>query len=172
MPRPDNTVVMEDVRIIFRNFAGREGMYNREGDRNFAVILDDDVAQMLAEDGWNVKLLKPREDGEPPQPYLGVTVSYKGRPPIVKMIGLTTKKTTELDEDTVEMLDWVDIAQVDLVVRPYDWQVSGNSGRKAYLKSLYVTIIEDDLELKYKNLDIAGVEGPMLEKTEPLIPGR
>jgi len=31
---PENTVLMEGVRIIFRNFAGKEGQYNREGDRD------------------------------------------------------------------------------------------------------------------------------------------
>ena len=40
MPK-DNTVLMEGVRIIFRNFSGKEGQYNREGDRNFAVLLDE-----------------------------------------------------------------------------------------------------------------------------------
>ena len=44
MPKNDNTVLMEGVQIIFRNFAGREGQYNREGDRNFAVLLDEKVA--------------------------------------------------------------------------------------------------------------------------------
>lgn len=164
MSRRDNTVVMEDVRIIFRNFAGREGMYNREGDRNFAVILEPDMAHSLAEAGWNVKLLKPREEGDEPQPYLSVTVSYKNRPPTVKMI--TSTGQTELDEETVEMLDWVDISQVDVVVKPYEWEVSGKTGIKAYLQSLYVWIIEDPLALKYKNMDIATVDGPMLERTE------
>ena len=60
----DNTVLMESVRIIFRNFSGKEGQYNREGDRNFAVLLDDAVAERMAADGWNVKWLKPREDSE------------------------------------------------------------------------------------------------------------
>ena len=165
MPKRDNTVLMEDVRIIFRNFAGREGMYNRAGDRNFAVLLDEDMAHQLAADGWNVKLLKPREEGDEPQPYLSVTVKFDGpRPPLVVM--RTSTSSTELDEESVEMLDWVDIAEVDLVVRPYEWEVSGNTGIKAYLQSLYVTIIEDPLQLKYKNMDIASVEGPMLERTE------
>jgi hypothetical protein len=165
MPKRDNTELLEDVRIIFRNFAGREGMYNRAGDRNFAVLLDEDTAHRLASEGWNVKLLKPREEGDEPQPYLSVTVKFDGpRPPLVKM--LTDDSSTELDEETVDMLDWVDIAQVDLVVRPYEWEVSGKTGIKAYLQSLYVTIIEDPLQRKYKNIDIASVEGPMLERTE------
>ena len=57
---------MDNVRIIQPNFAGRGGMYNREGDRNFLVVLDSvDIANELARDGWNVKIKEPREEGCP-----------------------------------------------------------------------------------------------------------
>jgi len=153
-PKKDNTVIMEGVRIIFRNFAGKEGQYNREGDRNFAVLLDDDVAAAMNEDGWNVKWLKPREDaeeGETPQAYLPVSVNFRGRPPRVVLV--SSRGRSNLDEDQVEMLDWVDVLNVDLIVRPYEWTVNGKSGIKAYLQSLYMTIQEDPLELKYSELD-------------------
>lgn len=149
--RQDNTITFEDVRIVFRNFAGKEGQYNREGDRNFAVLLDDRNAQHMLDLGWNVKYLKPREEGEPPQAYLPVSVSYKGRPPRVVMI--TSKGRTPLDESQVEVLDWVEIKTVDLIVRPYDWTVNGKSGRKAYLQSIFVIIFEDALELKYADVE-------------------
>lgn len=155
MPQ-DNTVVMEGVRIIFRNFSGKEGQYNREGDRNFAVLLDDTVAAALAEDGWNVKWLKPREDDEaeePPQAYLQVSVNFKGRPPRVVLI--TSRGRTNLDESQVDDLDWAEIKNVDLIIRPYEWVVNQKSGIKAYLQSIYVTIEEDILELKYGDLNQA-----------------
>lgn len=167
MARQDNILVMEDVRIIFRNFSGAEGMYNRAGDRNFAVVLPKDIAEQLANDGWNVKLLKPREDEDEPTPYLSVTVGFKGRAPTIKMI--SSRGSTELDEDTVDILDSVDIAECDVVVRPYDWEVNGNTGRKAYLQGIYVTIIEDPLQIKYNNMEIATVAGPMLERTEMMV---
>lgn len=147
----DNTVVMENVRIVFRNFAGKEGQYNREGDRNFGVLLDDDVATEMAKDGWNVKWLKPREEGETEQAYLSVAVNFKGRPPRVVMI--TSRGRTPLNEDEVEILDWADIDNVDLIVRPYEWAVNGKTGIKAYLQSIFVTIHEDALEMKYADLD-------------------
>jgi hypothetical protein len=148
------TVVMEGVRIVFRNFAGKEGQYNRQGDRNFAVLLDDTVANAMAEDGWNIKWLKPREDGgedETDQAYLQVSVNYKGRPPTVALI--TSRGRTNLDEHTIDMLDWADITNVDLIVRPYSWEVQGKTGIKAYLKSMFVTIEEDVLERKYAEMD-------------------
>ena len=152
MPQ-DNVVVMEGVRIIFRNFAGKEGQYNREGDRNFAVLLDEKVANDMAEDGWNIKWLKPREEEEEEeqQAYMSVSVNFKGRPPRVVLV--TSRGRTNLDEDSVEMLDWADITNVDLIVRPYEWSVNGKTGIKAYLQSIYITIEEDALELKYADLD-------------------
>lgn len=147
----DNNVVMEDVRIIFRNFAGREGQYNREGDRNFAVLLDDPVAERMAQDGWNVKWLKAREEGDPEQAYLQVSVNFKGRPPRVVM--LTSRGRTTLQESEVDILDWADIRTVDMIVRPYEWLVNGKSGIKAYLQSIFVTIEEDQLERKYAQID-------------------
>jgi hypothetical protein len=152
MPKNDNTVLMEGVQIIFRNFAGREGQYNREGDRNFAVLLDEKVAHDMAEDNWNVKWLRPRneEEGEAPQAYLPISVNFKGRPPRIVLV--TSRGRTNLDESQVETLDWVDIINVDLIVRPYEWTVNQKSGIKAYLQSIYVTIDEDPLEIKYSEL--------------------
>lgn len=156
MPPPkDNSVMMEGVRILFRNFSGKEGQYNREGDRNFAVMLDEKTAEMMDTDGWNVKVLKAREeegeDDTPPQPYLPVSVNFKGRPPRIVMI--TSRNRSVLDESQVEILDWVDIINVDLIVRPYEWTVNGKSGIKAYLQSMYITIQEDPLEAKYAELE-------------------
>lgn len=147
-------VVMENVRIMFRNFAGKEGQYNREGDRNFAVALDERTATAMAKDGWNVKWLKSREEDEPEQAYLAVSVNFKGRPPRVVMI--TSRGRTPLGEDDIELLDWADIKTVDLIVNPYEWAVNGKTGIKAYLQSIFVTIEEDILELKYAEVQDAS----------------
>jgi hypothetical protein len=105
----------------------------------------------MAEDNWNVKWLRPREEeGEEPQAYLPISVNFKGRPPRIVLI--TSRGRTNLDESQVETLDWVDIINVDLIVRPYEWTVNNKSGVKAYLQSIYVTIDEDPLELKYSEL--------------------
>ena len=73
-----------------------------------------------------------------------------------------------LAEEDLEILDWVEIKNVDLVVRPYSWAFSGKSGVKAYLKSLYVTIHEDYLSLKYADIPEigAGESLPALESGE------
>lgn len=146
-------VVMEGVEIIFRNFSGRITQYNQNGERNFGVILPDDIAEAMARDGWNVKVLNPREEGDEPRSWLPVEVKFKGRPPQVFMI--TSRGRTGLGEDEVSLLDHADISKVDLIVNPYEWVVNNKGGIKAYLKSLYVTVEEDELALKYAEMDEA-----------------
>lgn len=162
MPDVTGTVTIENARLVFKNFAGREDRYNKEGDRNFSVILPEDIAEAMSADGWNVKRLRPREDEEEVvgSPYIQVSVGYKVRPPRITMIGNTTRRRTELGEDLVEMLDWVDMEMVDLIITPYNWRVPGRNGRpddtgvKAYLKTMYVTIVEDELDLKYADTPV------------------
>jgi hypothetical protein len=162
-PNDLGNIVLENSRIVFRNFSGKEGQYNREGDRNFALLLDKDIAEQMLADGWNVKFLRPREEGDEPQAYVQVAVSYKNRPPRIVMI--TSRGRTDIPEELVSVLDWAEIANVDLILNPYPWAVSGKSGIKAYLKTLFITIAEDELELKYADVpDSAQNSLPVAEQ--------
>jgi hypothetical protein len=148
--RLDN-IVVENARLIFKNFAGEESKFNRAGNRNFCVILDGDSAEDLRQMGWNVKALRPREDEDEPTYYLQVTVAFGNFPPKVIMISGKTK--TVLDEESIATLDYAEIANVDLIIRPYHWEVNGKEGIKAYLKTMYVTIEQDVFAGKYDCLD-------------------
>lgn len=134
---PRNVLQIDDARIIYRNFAGVGGKFNREGDRNFAVVIpDEQIAQQLAEEGWNVKIRPPRDMDDAPFMYLPVKVKFNDRGPNVYLV--TGDNMNRLDEETVGMLDDVDILSVDLDIRPYDWEVNGKTGRSAYLQSMKV----------------------------------
>lgn len=148
MPDDVKSFVIEDARLIFRNFRGKEqAPYNREGDRNFAVILDPEIAEVMAKDGWLVKYLNAREEGESDIPYIQVAVSYKYRPP--KIVMITDSARTNITEETVGTLDWADIKTCDLMAQAYEWEVGGKSGIKAYLQTMFVTVNENYLERKY-----------------------
>jgi hypothetical protein len=101
----------------------------------------------MESDGWNIKYLRAREEGEEQTPYISVAVNFKNRPPRIMLITSTTR--TLVTEDIVDTLDYADISMIDLIARGYEWDVNGKRGVKAYLQSMFVTIEEDALELKY-----------------------
>ena len=143
-----NTLIMENAKIRFRNFAGRPDEYTREGDRSFALVIEDeDLANKLREDGWNVKMRLPKEEGAEPWYYLKVKVNFDGIPP--KVVEVTSRNRVALNEDTVGILDTAELKSVDVEVSPYHWEVGGRSGITAYLKTMYATIEEDPFAAKY-----------------------
>jgi hypothetical protein len=151
----NKNIVIENARIGFRNFSGKEGKYNPAGRRNFCVFLDPKIAEDLVADGWNVRYLEPRDPDDEKQAYLQVAVNFSNVPP--KIIVITSKNKTTLEETTVNMLDWAEIENVDLIIRPYNWDVNGKSGVKAYIKSMYVTLVEDEFEKKYRDVPDAAI---------------
>lgn len=135
---PRGILQIDDARIIYRNFSGLGSKFNREGDRNFAVIISNqEIADALIAEGWNVKIRPPREEGDEPFMYLPVKVKFNDRGPIVYL--KTGKAMNKLDEESIDCLDHVDILSVDMDIRPYDWEVNGKVGRSAYLQSICVT---------------------------------
>lgn len=143
----NNNIVIEEARIGFRNFSGKEGKFNPAGRRNFCVFVDTDLGTILENDGWNVRWLEPRDEEEEKQAYLQVAVNFDNIPP--KIILISGRGKTVLDEESINILDWAEIKNVDLIIRPYNWEVNGKSGIKAYIKSMYVTLEEDEFASKY-----------------------
>lgn len=148
-------VQIDGARIIFRNFSGRGTQYNREGDRNFCVVIDDEeIANRLIEEGFNVKIRQPREEGEEPFMYMKVNVKYhpKGSEyerlnPVACLI--TGRNRNMLDEESICCLDGIDIENVDLDLSGSNWNVQGRSGRSAYLSKIYVTQELDRFATRY-----------------------
>lgn len=135
---PRGILQIDDARIVYRNFSGAPSKFNREGDRNFAIIIEDmETANTLLNEGWNVKIKAPREEGDDPFIFLTVKVKFNDRGPAAYL--KSGSALNKLTEETIGMLDDIDIAGVDLDIRPYDWEVSGKSGRTAYLHSIHVT---------------------------------
>ena len=132
---PKGILQIDDARIIYRNFSGEGSKFNREGDRNFSLIIDDPaIADELIAQGWNVKIKQPREEGDDPFITLPIKVKFNDRGPNVYL--QSGNNRVRLDEESISCLDNVDI--IDLDIRPYDWEVNGKTGRTAYLHSMCV----------------------------------
>lgn len=135
---PRGILQIDDARIIYRNFSGVGSKYNREGDRNFAVVIPtQEIADELIKEGWNVRIKPPREEDEDPFMYLPIKIKFSDRGPNCYL--RSGKIQTKLTESTIGCVDDIDILSVDLDLRPFDWDVNGKTGRTAYLQSIRVT---------------------------------
>ena len=145
---PRGILQIDNCRIVYRNFAGRGDKFNREGDRNFAIVIpDEDLANRLIDEGWNVKIKPPREEDDDPFMFLPIKVKFNDRGPNAYL--QTGTKMNRLDEESIACLDDVDIISVDMDVRPYDWEVNGKAGRTAYLQSIKVIQEIDRFAARY-----------------------
>lgn len=149
-------ITIENTSLLFRNFAGKPSQYNPIGIRNFCCILDEESAKKMELDGWDVKQLKPKIEGDEPVSFIKIECSYKNIAPLIYIIHQSedgSKRTVKLNEDDLSVLDYAEIINADLQIRPYNWEVGAKTGIKAYLKSLYVTVPEDKLEARYLGLN-------------------
>ena len=144
---PKNILQIDDARIIFKNFEGRGDKFNREGDRNFSLLIEDpNTADALKREGWNVKI---KENEDDVFMRLPVKVKFTDYGPNVYL--LSGGRRVKLDEESIGMLDQIEIESVDMDLRPYDWDVNGRTGRTAYLQSMEVVQRIDRFAARYAN---------------------
>jgi len=154
---------IDNCRITYRNLEGKPDDYNPQGGkRGFSVILEPAIAEAMAKDGWNVKQRPPKEEYTEPLYHLPVTVRYNQYPPSIYL--LTSRGKTLLTEDTVMALDFANIESVDISSSPYSWETAAGKGVKAYCKTMFVKIVEDELQKRYA--DVRDVN----DQAEPTVP--
>ena len=152
---PNGHLQIDDARIAFRNFRGLEKEYNRAGERNFSWVIEDpDYAEYLKEQGWNVRIKPPREEGDAPYCHLPVKVKMTGSTLVVLV--RSGMPNLELNEESVGCLDLMDIERIDMDIRPYNWVVnegkaSEKRGRAAYLQTMYVVQSVNRFKERYEN---------------------
>ena len=150
---PKSILQIDDIdghQIIFKNFEGRGDKFNREGDRNFSLRIDDpDTADALIKEGWNVRIKEGRDEEEGPFMRLPIKVKFTNYGPNVYL--RTGDRVNELDEEGIACLDNIDIDSVNMDIRPYDWDVNGRTGRTAYLQSMEVVQRIDRFAARYAN---------------------
>lgn len=155
MNRPNNTITIENAKIIWKDFSGERSQFNN--DRTFHVAFTEEDATKLKADGWPIKLYIPKDDnglpkdGAEPVYHLQVKLVFGKRPPKIMLVSGNSRKQS-LDENTVGMLDWVQFEKADVIIRPYNYDFGGRSGTKAYLNTLYVTKSVDPLDEKYADI--------------------
>ena len=116
--------------------------------RTTGVLIPNDLAEEMKEEGWNIKYLKPRDPQDEPQAFLTVKCKFGKIKPTIYIC--TEHGKTLLDEDSVESIDYAEIRDVDIVIRPYEYEPGCIS---AYIKTMYVNIVEDVFADKYRYED-------------------
>lgn len=158
---PTHSIDVEGARLAFLNLEGKAkaGGMNPAGKRNFCLLIDDAMAESLLELGYNVKQLKAREEGDSDQPFLPIQVKYHEQYPQLNPSIHMIKGGNNilLQESDIKLLDWATIEGCDLTFRPYDWEMkSGDTGRTAYLVSMYVQVQSNRWEEKYSDVMDSG----------------
>ena len=144
-----NNLAVEGAKFYFKNFRGAQTDFSPAGKRSFGIFIDPEMAEQLANDGWNVKYTKPTPDRES-VPYMQIEARFDNFPPKILMMTSGSSGKTLITEETVALLDTAEIVNCDIVITPYCWELpSGVSGIKAYLHTMYVTIQEDQFAAKY-----------------------
>lgn len=148
---PEGLLVAEGVTILpgtYRNFAGLPDQFNPGGGkRYFNFVIDDpEAAQEMKNDGWNVKIKPPREEGDTPFCYLKVAVAFPKPGSRARDLDIAMFKSSgvnKLDESTIGLLDRAYITKANIVVRPYNWDQNDPNKKAAYVQELHAYVQEE-----------------------------
>ena len=113
----NNYVIIEGTKFIFKtNFSGDPdrdtyGSTQRKGN---IIIPDIEQASCLIDEGFNVKLTKPRpgeEEGFVPSYYVAIKVNYDTEWPPKIFLMTDSEKGVLLDSESVKSIDymWVEM---------------------------------------------------------------
>lgn len=142
-------ITIEDTNFIWRtNFSGdpeRDSFGNDARQANI-IIPDEGMAKDLADEGFNIKVTKPREgeeEGFTPRYYVSVKINFDSfNPPRIYLVSGDADPLL-LDEESVDILDRCEVLNVNATLSPYE---NPKTGRKSlYVRTMYVEQdIEDD----------------------------
>ena len=141
------SIKIENAKIMFRDFAGKVDEYNPTGKRSFCVILDEDMAQQFQDDGFNIKVTKPKNADYFPVKYLKVNVSYKVSAPLVRCY--FGNKYRDYSENTLMAIDHMNFENVDLVLSVSRGMYLGKPYTTAYLSEFHGVVKESPYASKY-----------------------
>lgn len=116
----DNKVTIRDANVITRNsnFSGvPKNEFDKKGDRYVFIRLDEDLANKLEQDGWNVKWTKPKIDHPEwePYPFIKAKINFNLRQkPAIYMV--TKRNRTLLNEETIDQLEGCYFEKVDITL--------------------------------------------------------
>lgn len=155
----DNLVIIEGTKFIYKtNFSGdpdRDTYGNTQRKGNL-IIPDIEQARRLIDEGFNVKLTKPKpgeEEGFIPRYYAAIKVNYESEwpPKIFLMTGENDRHGVLLDAESISNIDYMWIDNVNVVLNKYE----GKNGKSLWVKSMEVfqKMDDDPISLRHANVN-------------------
>lgn len=161
-----DNIIVENAEIEYPQFSGEKTPNNTDGKRGFNLIIrDPEKAQEFANDGWLIKHHDPRDGDNDEYDYLPVAIRFDKYPPNIYKVNPDMPEPVLLNEDGVSLLPEYTKAylNIDVVISPSFWNVSGKSGIKAYVKTMYLRIVDGEYPAKPRKSASAYVD-PFLNK--------
>jgi hypothetical protein len=139
------------IKWSFSHFDGREDTFNTEGDHNFTIVLPEEQALKLQDEGWNIRMLEGYEEGDPPEYTLKVKISYRYEPPKIYLI--KGERKFRADERDLSDITRSTCEQIDVIITPSRWVHGQNSGISAYVKELYAKVRQSRFSKVYEDYE-------------------
>lgn len=153
----DGNLRIENAVILYRNFTGAPTNLNPvPGKRTFNVCLTKEWADILTQDGWNVKS-RELEEGDVIY-HTEIVVNEKSAyPPHLYLLSeYNGKKTaTLLSPEQYRKLDTDMIIEMDLEIHPFEHNRGAVGAKKGYLKNLWAKLQSvNDFGGKYSDYEM------------------
>jgi hypothetical protein len=154
----NNLIRIDDTKFKFiTNFAGdpERDRFGSDARQANIIIPDAEQAMALMQAGFNVKSTKPREDDDEnfePEYFIAIKVNYDTKwPPKIYLVSGNSDPVL-LNEDTIGSIDDCSVANVNVILNPYENQ---RTGRKSlYVRTMYVeqNVDEDPFAHRYSRV--------------------
>lgn len=137
--RPYTNVVVKNACIMFTNFAGEKDRFNM-GKPQFNLVLTEEAARDLQADGWNVRIMPAREEGESPTYMTNINVAFSDdgrRNPTIKLYSSLDGKRVcrRLSAETIGILDDIRLERINLRIGSFNYD-GDKYTMKGYLHEL------------------------------------
>lgn len=142
-------------KLWYRNMCGAVGEYNKAGERNFAIELDDETAENLIADGWTCINHKPKSSKDPDSELIyrfKIKMNFNSmNPPRIYVASRDGKRRTMVEEHWLDdqNIDKRRIEWCDIEVNPYTRTVNGKEWCSAYLSEITFKLQEGGFDYKY-----------------------
>ncbi len=138
----DGKYRIENAVILYRNFTGAPTNLNPTGGkRTFNVCLPKEWADILRNDGWNIKTRELDEGDVIYHTEIVINENSQYPPRLYIASEFNGKKTlTQLTPDQYKKLDEDMIVNLDLEIHPFEHNRGITGAKKGYLKNLWATL--------------------------------